>query len=380
MRSKPIKILIILLFLLAAQRVSAQFSIYALPPPPAFSVDDLWNLNILLNGSSQFESYFVTLDLFEKKSGKVSEARTREFLFESASLAINKSNYESYLENNATNYVNNEFYMSCSESGGRVPPGSYTAKYTLWGVIVDPVTGKVVENLLEYELEITEYAVYPPSLIQVYDRDTIFDLQPVFSWTPPFPLSPGQTIQYRIRFAEQYEGQIAEEAMLSNPAVLELEQNQNTVLVYPSYSFYLISGTTYAWQVSAYAGNVLLGKSEVWSFLVQDKKTENEKTETTEKKKCETVVSIRPGQAYSLMKDKNISFSFPEDVLVDSTFSYRIYDKNKNEIKLTFEKLTKSETGVYHIKSENIPAGMYLLVVQMEKDTYYLRFKIDQLK
>jgi hypothetical protein len=377
MRINLLKILIIILFFFSEGKVSAQFSIYAFPPPPSLNIDDLWNLNIMLNGSSQFESYFITLELFEKTTGKLSEARTKEFSMNSALITINKSNYGNFVESGSTNYVNNQFYSSCSESGGRVPPGSYTVKYTLWGIIVDPVTGKVVENLLEYELEIAEYAVYPPSLIQVYDNDTIFDMQPVFSWTPPFPLSAGQVIQYRIRFTEQYEGQIAEEAILSNPAVLELEQNQNTVLIYPSYGFYLIEGASYAWQVSAYTGSVLLGKSEVWSFHVQTQKRVDEEKDIPEDKKCDAILTSRPTPGYVIMKDKKIGFSFPKNAVIDNSFSCRVYDKDKKAIKLSTEILTKNETGIYSIQSESISEGIYLLVVLMEKHTYYLRFKVD---
>jgi len=372
------KILTIFLILTIPGKISAQFSIYAFPPPPAFSIDDLWNMNIMLNGSSQFETYFITLELFEKSHGKEAETRTKEFVMKTFLLTINKSNYESYVDKGSTNYLNTGFYNNCSQSGGRVPPGAYTARYILWGVIVNPVSGKVIENLLSYDLDIAEYAVYPPALIQVYDKDTINDMQPVFSWTPPFPLQTGQVIQYRIRFTQQYKGQIAEEAMLSNPAVLELEQNQSTVLHYPAYAFSLTEGSSYAWQVSAYSGEVLLGKSEVWSFSIHTTVKQNDQPPLKEKKDCRAVLTNHPDQGYSSIKDKKISFNFPKDVLVDNSFICRIYDADKRIIKLNSDKLAKNETGLYVIQPENIGPGIYMMVVQMEKATYYLRFKIDK--
>lgn len=371
------KILTLFLILVIPWRISAQFSIYAFTPPPAFSVDDLWNINIMLKGSSQFEEYFITLELFEKTLGKVAEAKTIEFVLKTSFLTINKSNYESFVDESSINYLNNQFFSSCKESGGRVPPGEYTAKYTLWGVIVDPVTGRVFEDLVIYESDIAEYSLYPPSLIHVYDQDTIFDLQPVFSWTPPFPLPIGKIIQYRIRFVEQYEGQNNDEAMLSNPAILELEQNQSTVLIYPSYALYMVKGSNYAWQVSAYTDNILLGKSEVWNFSVQNKSLQIEQNDNSIKKSCESVLNIRPNQRYSVIKDTKISFSFPKDVEVENTFICRMYDEDKKVVKLKSEKLTKNESGIYDIQSENISNGLYLLEVKMGKSTYYLRLLIN---
>jgi hypothetical protein len=375
-----LKILILLMILIVPGKISAQFSIYAFPPPPAFSIDDLWNLNIMLNGTSQFEEYFITLELFENKLGKVAETRTRQFILKSNLMTINKSNYESYIDKESTNYLNTEFYNSCSQAGGRIPPGTYMAHYTFWGVIVDPILGKVIENLLTYDLDIAEYDVYPPSLIQVYDRDTISDLMPVFSWTPPFPSPAGQIIQYRIRFTEQMKGQIAEEAMLSNPAVLELEQNQSTVLHYPAYAFYLADGSTYAWQVSAYAGEVLLGRSEVWSFSIQTPELHNEQITTKDIKDCRAVMTIHPDQGYSSFKEKKISFSFPDNTLVDNAFTCRLYDSDKRIVRLKNEKLSKNGAGLYEIETDNLGSGMYLLEAKMEKNSFYLRFKIDSSK
>ena len=77
MRGNVLKILTFILILISPGKIFAQFSIYAFPPPPAFGMDDLWNLNIILNGSSQFEGYFITLELFEKTLGKVAEASTK---------------------------------------------------------------------------------------------------------------------------------------------------------------------------------------------------------------------------------------------------------------------------------------------------------------
>jgi hypothetical protein len=200
---------------------------------------------------------------------------------------------------------------------------------------------------------------------------------PVFSWTPPFPSPAGQIIQYRIRFTEQMEGQIAEEAMLSNPAVLELEQNQSTVLHYPAYAFSLAQGSTYAWQVSAYAGEVLLGKSEVWSFSVNPPELRNEQIATKEKKDCKAVMTNHPDQGYSFFKEKKIIFSFPENAVIDNTFSCRVYDSDKRMVRLNTDKLSKNGSGLYEIQTENMVSGLYLLEAKMEKISYYLRFKID---
>lgn len=125
----------------------------------------------------------------------------------------------------------------------------------------------------------------PLSLIEPYNTLEMCDKKPVFIWQPIFPSITG--LQYQLILAEVKEKQSPTEALFYNIPIINLKNLSSSFLPYPSVAKNLDSAKKYVWQVTAYRGNMILSRSEVWTFKIT----------------CEKEVITNPNDGYRNIED-----------------------------------------------------------------------------
>lgn len=124
---------------------------------------------------------------------------------------------------------------------GRIPDGQYTACIRLEDAYGD---------LLHEEVCATFTIVYsgPPELDYPCDGDEVYDIYPMFQWTP-FVAPPDFPVHYIFRIVEVYDGQVASQAMAANETIYIIYRLLSSNFQYPTDALPLEFGKTYAWQV-----------------------------------------------------------------------------------------------------------------------------------
>lgn len=107
----------------------------------------------------------------------------------------------------------------------------------------------------------------PLMLINPMDGDELCNTRPNFSWQPMIPLVPNT--RYRFLLVQKSERQSPEEAINNNVPVIFQSEILGNMLLYPPSIRELLKDREYAWQVTAYSGNSILTKSEIWQFKIK---------------------------------------------------------------------------------------------------------------
>ena len=113
-------------------------------------------------------------------------------------------------------------------------------------------------------------SMLPPQLSYPANESVIDIKYPVLIWAPPRPIN-GMMVTYNLRLVEILKGQTLAEALLQNPAMVNLSGLSNTFLNYPADATPLHMDGHYAWQVAASYGVQSLGVTDMWSFTVKNK-------------------------------------------------------------------------------------------------------------
>jgi hypothetical protein len=106
-------------------------------------------------------------------------------------------------------------------------------------------------------------------LINLVDPENdakIYDYNPMLSWVVNYPFASELT--YRIRVAEQKQGQNPQNAITRNNPMYQDNHVMATGTVYPVTARPLVKFQPYVWTVDAYYKGILLGGSEVWKFTI----------------------------------------------------------------------------------------------------------------
>jgi hypothetical protein len=103
------------------------------------------------------------------------------------------------------------------------------------------------------------------SLIDPYDKDTVCNKRPIFTWQPLVPGILGS--YYQLVLAEIKSGQSATEALNYNLPVINQRGIIAPLLPYPSIAKELQINKRYAWQVTAYKDQTILNRSDIWEFI-----------------------------------------------------------------------------------------------------------------
>ena len=384
--SKPALAVISLLFMWAVP-VKSQVSLLAMQPMNQFSFDDLWNLTISINQVNEYEYFYLTMELSENQRGTVLTSKTNQFHLNSGANLINRNNC-ALLKPMEINYVSMTEYKSETERGGKFPAGKYHVSFKLYGLKIIPETGKKLLLLAENEYNTETDFLFPLMLVYVYDKDSISEKNPTFTWTPPFPLPDGEKLSYQIKIVEILPGQSPYSAITSNGAIILEKGISNSFYPYPVGARDFEIGHSYCWQVIAMEKDNTVCSSEVWSFVF-DKKKEQEKKK--KKEQCQSYPELRKtidGKYYFAYED-TLKFVYNETYFkpTDAVLTFKIYD-SKNSVVVNSEKIreklpVKKGTNYYALNTGKggikLNKGYYILeIINDKKERFYLRFYVSK--
>jgi hypothetical protein len=106
-------------------------------------------------------------------------------------------------------------------------------------------------------------------LISPYNGEHVTILNPVLMWHGSLaPVNPGDNISYGVKLVEVNSFQSPVSAFMENPVLLDKNNINAEALLYPADARPLEKGKIYAWQVTAYLGQNITGKTEIWFFCI----------------------------------------------------------------------------------------------------------------
>lgn len=140
-------------------------------------------------------------------------------------------------------------------------------------------------------------------LIHPLDGDTIQEVRPTLSWWLSEPqLPPGQ--EARLILVPLNSVQIPAQALAIERPLFEIGAMQRTIVQYPPGYPSLMEGRCYAWQVERTMDNVIIDRTEPWSFCVA-------RPEKARENKYVLLTSREDGSVYDALGQK-IFFRFDE--------------------------------------------------------------------
>lgn len=114
-----------------------------------------------------------------------------------------------------------------------------------------------------------QQSVFPVTLSNPMDFDTIIETEPNFIWqTNITALQTDPRYSQRYVLCELLEDQLKGDAIAINTPILVLDDYQNTMHSYSSSSTALEEGHTYVWQVSILFNNLVVDQSEPYQFTL----------------------------------------------------------------------------------------------------------------
>jgi hypothetical protein len=240
------------------------------PPPNQLALTDLWQLTVLYVSATGGQALPITVRLvgtvrtvdLRQQGGLIVTATTSTF-----SLAPGPRIFTSQSINAAApvqvQWTNPKIRDAVSATG-RFPTGQYSACVEIF-LISGNGTRSLASDCISATVELTS----PPMLVSPPSGSPVELKYPIFSWTPPVPVSPRTRVQYTLKMVELHGRQTAGAAMLTNPAWLEQPASVGTTIQYPPSARDLKVGQRYAWMVLASSDGLPLGRSEVWEFTYQ---------------------------------------------------------------------------------------------------------------
>jgi hypothetical protein len=285
-----------------------------------------------------------------------------------------KANYQGFIQGLSYStfvYKNAKYASLIRKSNGVLPPGSYRIQ-------IIAVNGQTHMEEGSESITADIELMNPPILVTPFHQEELEIMYPNFTWLPPAPVSPTIDVDYEIKVVEIKSGQNASTAILSNPAVYKQKNIRSLRLNYPVGSYSFDKEKQYAWQITAFAEGIYIGKSEVWLFKFKKENNPNP-------------IRSDNDQAYILLKKgsnsgvylaiNSIKFHFNEEYN-SGELSYRFRDSENKDIKLTSsaKKMKQPGPNKFEIdlyEEEAFKHGKYYsLEVRSEKmEIYKIYFK-----
>ncbi|MCK4397123.1 PD40 domain-containing protein, partial [candidate division WOR-3 bacterium] len=246
--------LFILLLVFAPLALNAQIQVRLHQPPPnQLKVEHLWYLD-LDNQSQTTYNVYLHAEITEVKKGLLFRANSNTF-----NLPQGKKRIKPKDITDVKDVWYHSKYKDFIIRTGSVPEGSYTA-------CIYVIDTKSNQEIGQHCIHLIVRLPGQPRLISPKDGATLKEKNPLFTWTKPAPLPPGEQVTYTLRIVEVQKGQTKEEAMRSNKPLYEGKALSRPYFLYPTSAKVFDRGKEYAWQVFAITGGFEIGKSEVWQF------------------------------------------------------------------------------------------------------------------
>lgn len=243
--------------------VFGQVTIQFVPEVYGRNINGLFNCKILSVNQRFAASLTVTVN--ERKGGTVCVLRSSEFNIVPGNNLVPVSAARSA----AIQFANNKLGQVTSQSR-TFPAGDYDYCFELKIRNSDIAP---FEQCFSYNLApFTEL-----SLIDPFNKDSVCNKRPVFSWQPLIPAIAGS--YYQLVLTEIKTGQNATEALNYNLSIVNQRSIVAPLLPYPAIAKELVAGKKYAWQVTAYKEQTILNRSEIWEFTVNCRDSVKKETE-----------------------------------------------------------------------------------------------------
>jgi len=228
------------------------------PPPYQLMIERLWWVD-LDNPTQTTYTVYLHAEIIEAQKGLIFKANSNTFMLPPGEKRIRPRDITD---------VRDVWYASGYKEyiirTGKVPEGNYTVCI----YVIDARTNQELgDDCFNSVVRFPE----SPRLISPKDKASVKGKHPVFTWTPPVPVPPGEHVEYNLKIVEVLKGQTKEEAIRSNIPWFTEQKIKRTSLVYPTRARSFESGITYAWQIQVFDKNGFpLGKnhgmSEIWEF------------------------------------------------------------------------------------------------------------------
>lgn len=264
-----VPVLIAALLTLIPVRASGQGAFDAILTIPSFpspyfsdweSIPEMGSLT-LINNTPSAQSVRVFFSITDQNNRVVASGRSAPTAIASGGMLL----YDSPFEVAGASTYDAELEEIASRTG-RLPEGDFTACASA----VDDGGFVLAESCAGF------FIVYPdpPLLLGPEDGAVLVDELPLFQWSP-VQVPGAYPLEYVLRVAELRSGQLPAEALASNIPQYEGLAAYGSTLRYPLDALPLESGRTYAWSVRAlddegYAASANEGRSEIWTFTVED--------------------------------------------------------------------------------------------------------------
>jgi len=223
------------------------------PPPNQLRAADLWKIT-LINPTDQTLRIYLRGFVNETAAGQIADAQTRVFDLPPGTHLLDGNAVSPIQVNQAR-----EPYKGIITATGTLPSGEYEVCVYAKLASTDEEIG---HDCYTQRIEQVTPSIPVSPASDAYVNET----WPTFVWTPPVPLPDGIRPEYTVRIVEVLGEQTPYDAMTSNPAWFTRDGILTSIFVYPTSARSFLAGHRYAWQISARAGSLPLGESEIWSF------------------------------------------------------------------------------------------------------------------
>ncbi|MEZ5059473.1 MAG: hypothetical protein R2879_20770 [Saprospiraceae bacterium] len=277
----------------------------------AFFIEQIYQVVLLNTSNSNAEGILHVA--IEKNSGEnVFTNRTNVIRIESGAL-INPSQLFWSFGNFASNIEGQTL-----NSTGRLLGDQYIICYKF----IQTNQSKDYGNYCE-EYNIKPFG--PIELIYPPNYGVIEEVNPLFTWKPPI-IGSLSGVTYYIKLVEQNDNQGINQALFSNPPLLE-ERNVNPNFInYPITSIPLVKGEHYVWQVEAFLADKSLGKSEIWTFVLGENEKELPKSNQEESFRLPKV--FRDGSYYLVNEKVYIAY---DNKYNEPLLNYKLFLNGSNK-------------------------------------------------
>lgn len=234
----------------------AQVQINFQPSVHGRSIDGLtfFQVNNLTN--TEF-SASLRISIQEEKSGKVAELTARTIVIQKG-----LNSFTRFPQGSIRTVFGRSSLASILQQTGKLAEGDYEYCFEITPTDDKPGLQDQYEQCFQLALQPRS----PLLLADPVDEEKICNQRPPFLWQPPMPAD--LSARYRIIVAELKVRQSPAEALSFNLPVINISEVREPRLNYPAHLQSLDTGKTYVWQVYYSVNNILLTKSEIWTFRI----------------------------------------------------------------------------------------------------------------
>lgn len=336
------KITILVFFsLLLAGWARGQVSVVFIPEVQGRTLDGLLGAKISNPGGQRITAT-LTIKVTAQQAGQVVTIKTSQFEI----LPGINSLPPGLLSRSAIRFGTNRIAEVIRQSGYfTAAEYDYCFELTDAGVLHAGVV--LAEPCFSYMLE----PFSPLLLMTPADKDVFCNKRPAFFWQPLLPAVPG--VLYRLTLTEVKPGQAAIEALNYNTPVINQMNISVPLLFYPPLARDLEEGKQYAWQVTAYRNNVMLVRSEIWSFDISCKDSSNSRPATG----FRDIDDLAKGNFY--IAAGSIRFAVRN-----------IYDKAKLRYRIT--SISRPDQKIKKLPVVNIGRGVNHVIIPLEDNRSFI--------